>query len=265
MGLLGAIGKGLNILGAGMDLAAGDRARKRQEALQKQFYEGLARDREEALGLERIARGEVLTTLADTRQLFQRVTRAISATGSADGRRLLEMAARREAEEAQRIRSRGLGGSTAGATMQAIQERQSFRSLLDAGANRSSAVAQALGNQASIEAGIRGQVAQSYRSEADMIRRFGSEEREALQNTRVGFTPVSSAFGVLAAELGNLDAKRGEMATVRAEADMNAKIQEQSMENVRAQAGMDAIVNRMRQDAAFRTADFGRRIIQGLL
>ncbi len=194
------------IMGGGMvaDLIGGSRAKRKQERLWQQFQADLRKREAEQVHLERVARGEIQTSLAESKHLFGQTMAAISASSSVASRRLMEDLNRREAAAGVRGRQRGMMGSSATATMALAQERDVFRAALDAEINRSAKMGQVMQAQAGHEAQIRGDIANSYRREGNIGAQAGQEYRSALENSQVGYTPISGGLGQLLGQLGML-------------------------------------------------------------
>ena len=192
---------GMQGLGMGLDLFGGSKAKKEEAKRFREFQNDLMRREQQSKTLEAIARGELQASLADSRLLFGDTLRALSASGSAGSRRILETVAHREAEASQRMRQRGMQGSTVAAEADAIAEREVYEGTLDAEGRRNQAMAGVMGQQAAFESQAGMQIADSYRREAAIGDQAGREMRSALENTQVGFTPVSGAIGTMMAEL----------------------------------------------------------------
>lgn len=195
---------GTMILGASMvsDFFGGLSAKKKQEKRFREFQQSVAKREREQIALERIARGEIQTSLAESKHLFNLTLGAISASGSMESRRFLEDLARREAVANVQARQRGMQGSTATAAAALANEREMFRGAMDAEANRSARMGQVFQQQIGVNAGLRGDLANSYRQEGRIRDEAGAKMQRALENTQVNYNPNTPGVAQLLAQLG---------------------------------------------------------------
>lgn len=194
------------ILGAsmGFDILGGISQGKKQDRLFKQFKRSVAKREAEQVDLERIARGEFQVSLAESKHLFSNTIAAISAVDSVASRRLMEDIARREAVSEVRGRQRGLLGSTATAGESLARERETFRAALDAGASRSSRMAEVMQAELGFNANVRGQIAGSFRREGQIRAEAGRSMQRAFENTEVRQSAITPGVGQLLGQLGLL-------------------------------------------------------------